>query len=77
MSGGDDRAVRVWDLETRAAVQTFEELDGSVNVAKFHTDGGWICSRLNSTKKNETGLEQQQPETGAAQLLSEVAAMLV
>lgn len=52
VSAGDDRTVRVWDLETRAVVHTFEELDScaSVNVAKFHPDGAFNSSN------QETGL---------------------
>jgi WD40 repeat protein len=45
VSGSDDKTVRVWDLETRTAVHTFEELDGVVHVAKFHPDGGWALAR--------------------------------
>jgi len=42
VSGGDDRTVRVWDVETRGAVSVFEEQDGgSVNVARFHPEGEW------------------------------------
>lgn len=40
VSGGDDHSVRVWDTETRATLHTFDELEGSVNVARFHPDGG-------------------------------------
>ena len=46
VSGGDDHSVRVWDLETRATLHAFDELDGSVNVAAFHPDGapaGWLA----------------------------------
>jgi WD40 repeat protein len=47
VSGGDDHSVRVWDLETRATLHAFDELDGSVNVAAFHPDGapaGWLAA---------------------------------
>ena len=49
VSGGEDHSVRVWDLETRATLHAFDELDGSVNVAAFHPDGapaGWLAGWL-------------------------------
>lgn len=49
-AGGDDRTARVWDLEARTAVSSFEELDGgAVHVARFHPDGalrGGGCIRV-------------------------------
>ena len=48
VSGGEDHSVRVWDLETRATLHAFDELEGSVNVAAFHPDGaplaGWLAA---------------------------------
>lgn len=43
VSGGDDHSVRVWDLETQAALHTFNEMEGSVQVVRFHPNGG--CRR--------------------------------
>ncbi len=40
VSGSDDHTVKVWDVETRAAVSTFGELNGSsATVTRFHPDG--------------------------------------
>lgn len=38
-TGSDDRTVRVWDLETRTAVHSFEEMGGAPSVVRFHPDG--------------------------------------
>jgi centriolar protein POC1 len=39
MSGGDDHAARLWDLEARVAVQTFKQEGGSVRSVCFHPEG--------------------------------------
>ena len=46
VSAGDDRCVRVWDLEARAPLHAFDELEGAPTAARFHPDGarplpGW------------------------------------
>lgn len=44
VSGSDDHTVRVWDVETRAAVSVLQELDGSTaSVVRFHPDGALCC----------------------------------
>jgi centriolar protein POC1 len=52
VSGGDDKTVRIWDLNQRQCVHTFYDHTGPVNDVTFHPDGLCVaaCSADNTIK---------------------------
>jgi hypothetical protein len=56
VSGGDDRGVRVWDLEAQAALHTFSEARGSVHVVRFHPDGAAPLALLDAPTLRKPGI---------------------
>ncbi|CAN0245865.1 unnamed protein product, partial [Ectocarpus fasciculatus] len=43
-SCGDDKAVRLWDVQTQDCLRTFFDHDGSVRQARFHPDGTCVAA---------------------------------
>jgi WD40 repeat protein len=44
VTGSDDTKVKVWDLRSGKAVQTFREHEGIINAAQLSPDSKWVAS---------------------------------
>lgn len=43
-SCGDDKTVRLWDVQTQDCLRVFFDHDGSVGQARFHPDGTCLAA---------------------------------
>lgn len=44
VTGSDDKTVKVWDLQSRRVIRSYEDHEGMVNAVDFHPDGTCIAS---------------------------------
>jgi len=49
-SGGDDKTVKIWDVENKSELHTFYDHSDTVNSVKFHPDGTCLASCSNDKK---------------------------
>lgn len=43
-SGGDDRDLKIWDIESKKEIQSYQDHSGVIYNTRFHPDGSCIAS---------------------------------